>query len=184
MAAVLSTPAAPRSAFAPSSSPRISGLLLNGKHVQVQRRVRPPRPGLPGAAAYDRAIERQVEILKSMGCNAIRTSHNPPAPKLLEVCDRLGMLVMDEAFDEWKKNKTANGYGRFFDDWQRARPAEHAPPRPQPPLRGAVEHRQRDPRAGRQSRRAAKSPAAWPTSAMKKTRRGPSPRPATIPTGA
>ena len=58
--------------------------------------------GCLGAAAYDRAIERQVEILKAMGCNAIRTSHNPPAPKLLELCDRMGMLVMDEAFDEWK----------------------------------------------------------------------------------
>jgi beta-galactosidase len=52
-----------------------------------------------------------------MGCNAIRTSHNPPAPKLLELCDRMGFLVMDEAFDEWKKNKTKLGYGRFFDEW-------------------------------------------------------------------
>ncbi len=52
-----------------------------------------------------------------MGCNAIRTSHNPPAPTLLDLCDRLGFVVMDEAFDEWKQNKTKNGYGRFFDEW-------------------------------------------------------------------
>ena len=93
------------------------GLFVNGRHVQVQGVCDHHDQGCLGAAAYDRSIERQVEILKAMGCNAIRTSHNPPAPKLLEVCDRLGMLVMDEAFDEWKKNKTANGYGRFFDAW-------------------------------------------------------------------
>jgi beta-galactosidase len=62
-------------------------------------------------------LERQLEILKSMGCNAIRTSHNPPDPKLLDLCDKLGFLVMDEAFDEWKHNKTKLGYGQFFDQW-------------------------------------------------------------------
>ena len=55
--------------------------------------------------------------IKGMGCNAIRTSHNPPAPELLDLCDRLGLVVMDEAFDEWKSAKTRFGYGRFFDEW-------------------------------------------------------------------
>jgi beta-galactosidase len=93
------------------------GFLLNGRHVPLQGVCDHHDQGCLGAAAYDRSIERQVEILKAMGCNAIRTSHNPPAPKLLEACDRLGLVVMDEAFDEWKKNKTTNGYGRFFDAW-------------------------------------------------------------------
>src|SRR5207244_724011 len=52
-----------------------------------------------------------------MGVNAIRTSHNPPAPELLDLCDRMGFVVMDEAFDEWKRSKTKFGYGRFFDQW-------------------------------------------------------------------
>ena len=73
--------------------------------------------GSLGAAVHKRAIERQLEILKSMGCNAIRTSHNPPDPELLDLCDRMGFLVMDEAFDEWKQSKTMYGYGRFFDEW-------------------------------------------------------------------
>ena len=73
--------------------------------------------GCLGAAVNRRAIERQLEILKGMGCNAIRTSHNPPAPELLDLCDRMGLVVMDEAFDEWKSAKTPNGYGRFFDEW-------------------------------------------------------------------
>jgi beta-galactosidase len=94
-----------------------NGFLLNGKRVQIKGVCDHHDQGVLGSAAYDRAIERQIEILKSMGCNAIRTSHNPPAPKLLELCDRMGMLVMDEAFDEWKKNKTKLGYGRFFDEW-------------------------------------------------------------------
>ncbi|HEX5217520.1 MAG TPA: glycoside hydrolase family 2 TIM barrel-domain containing protein [Vicinamibacterales bacterium] len=70
-----------------------------------------------GAAAFDRGIERQLEIMKRMGVNAIRTSHNPPAPALLDLTDRLGFVVMDEAFDEWKQNKTRFGYGQFFDEW-------------------------------------------------------------------
>ena len=99
---------------------RKNGLLLNGKRVQVKGVCNHHDQGVLGAAAFDRAIERQLEILKSMGCNAIRTSHNPPAPKLLELCDRMGFLVMDEAFDEWKKKKTELGYWRFFDEWSEA----------------------------------------------------------------
>ena len=55
--------------------------------------------------------------MKSFGCNAIRTSHNPPAPELLDLCDQMGMLVMDEAFDEWKENKRTYGYASIFDAW-------------------------------------------------------------------
>jgi len=94
-----------------------NGLLINGKRTQIKGVCNHHDQGCLGAAAYDRAIERQLEVLKSFGCNAIRTSHNPPAPKLLELCDRMGFLVMDEAFDEWKKNHTKFGYGRFFDEW-------------------------------------------------------------------
>ena len=94
-----------------------NGFLLNGKRVQIKGVCNHHDQGYLGAVANDRAIERQLEILKAMGCNAIRTSHNPPAPKLLELCDRMGFLVMDEAFDEWKSSKTEFGYGRFFYEW-------------------------------------------------------------------
>ncbi len=93
------------------------GFFLNGERVPIQGVCDHHDQGSLGAAAYDRAIERQLEILKSFGCNAIRTSHNPPAPALLDACDRLGFLVMDEAFDEWKEPKTEMGYSRFFDEW-------------------------------------------------------------------
>lgn len=73
--------------------------------------------GCLGAAVNIRAIERQLEILKEMGCNGIRCSHNPPAPELLDLCDRMGFIVMDEAFDMWRKKKTAHDYARYFNDW-------------------------------------------------------------------
>jgi beta-galactosidase len=93
------------------------GFFLNGKHVAIKGVCEHHDLGSLGAAVNKRAIERQLEILKSMGCNAIRTSHNPPDPVLLNLCDRMGFLVMDEAFDEWKQSKTMFGYGRFFDEW-------------------------------------------------------------------
>jgi beta-galactosidase len=93
------------------------GFFLNGKHVAIKGVCLHHDLGSLGAAVNKRAIERQLEIMKSMGCNAVRTSHNPPAPELLDLCDRMGFLVMDEAFDEWKQSKTMNGYGRFFDEW-------------------------------------------------------------------
>jgi len=70
-----------------------------------------------GAAVNPRAVERQLEMLVEMGCNALRTSHNPPAPEVLDVCDRLGILVIDEAFDEWRLAKCENGYNLLFDEW-------------------------------------------------------------------
>jgi len=93
------------------------GFFLNGQHVQIHGVCDHHDLGCLGAAVHRRGIERQLEILRSFGVNAIRTSHNPPAPELLELCDQMGFVVMDEAFDEWKNGKTKNGYGRFFDEW-------------------------------------------------------------------
>ena len=96
-----------------------NGFLLNGKRLQIKGVNNHHDLGCLGAAVHRRGIERQLEILKAMGCNAIRTSHNPPAPELLDLCDRMGMVVMDEAFDEWiiPKSRMKYGYGRFFDEW-------------------------------------------------------------------
>jgi beta-galactosidase len=93
------------------------GFLLNGVKVPLQGVCLHHDLGPLGAAAFDRGIERQLEIMKRLGVNAIRTSHNPPAPALLDFADRMGFVVMDEAFDEWKQNKTRFGYGQFFDEW-------------------------------------------------------------------
>jgi len=94
-----------------------NGFLLNGERVPINGVCDHHDLGALGAAINTRALERQVELLKEMGCNAIRTSHNPPAPELLEACDRLGMVVMDEAFDCWARQKTPNDYHLLFPDW-------------------------------------------------------------------
>lgn len=93
------------------------GLILNGKHVQMKGVCLHHDLGPLGSAVNTRAIQRQLEIMKKMGCNSIRTSHNSPAPELLDLCDSMGFMVMDEIFDEWIKSKTKFGYGRFFDEW-------------------------------------------------------------------
>jgi beta-galactosidase len=93
------------------------GFFLNGEHVRLNGVCDHADLGALGTAINIRALERQIEILKEMGCNAIRTSHNPPAPELLDLCDRLGMLVMDESFDCWEQGKRPNDYHRLFDDW-------------------------------------------------------------------
>ncbi len=82
------------------------GFYLNGRRVQIKGVNLHHDQGPLGARFYERAMERQLEIMKEMGCNAIRTSHNMPAPELLDLCDRMGMLVLDEAFDKW--NSTAD----------------------------------------------------------------------------
>lgn len=94
-----------------------NGFLLNGKRVQLQGVCNHHDLGALGAAFNERAAERQLEILKSMGVNAVRTSHNMPAPELLDLCDRMGILVMDESFDCWERHKTSNGYHQFWKDW-------------------------------------------------------------------
>ncbi|MDP4291187.1 MAG: glycoside hydrolase family 2 TIM barrel-domain containing protein, partial [Bacteroidota bacterium] len=93
------------------------GFLLNGKHVNINGVCNHHDLGALGSAFNIRAAERQLETLKEMGCNALRTSHNMPAPELLDLCDRMGVLVMDESFDCWRKGKTKNDYGLLFDDW-------------------------------------------------------------------
>lgn len=94
-----------------------SGFWLNGEHVRINGVCNHHDLGCLGAATNERAIERQLQILKDMGCNGIRCSHNPPSPILLDLCDRMGFLVMDEAFDMWRRRKTDRDYARFFDDW-------------------------------------------------------------------
>lgn len=93
------------------------GFFLNGEHVRINGVCDHHDLGPLGAAINTRALERQIELLKQMGVNAIRTSHNPPAPELLELCDRMGILVMDEAFDAWRRAKKKNDYHLLFDDW-------------------------------------------------------------------
>tara|TARA_R110000868_G_scaffold306734_1_gene568054 strand:- start:85686 stop:88100 length:2415 start_codon:yes stop_codon:yes gene_type:complete len=93
------------------------GFLLNGKPVKILGVNNHHDLGALGAAVSTRALERQLEILRGMGVNAIRTSHNPPAPELLELTDKMGFLVMDEVFDVWKKSKVEFDYGMYWDEW-------------------------------------------------------------------
>lgn len=93
------------------------GFSLNGKPLKIQGVCNHHDLGCLGAAINSRAIERQLEILKKMGVNAIRTSHNPPAPELLDLCDKMGFIVMDEAFDMWKEKKIEYGYSLYYDEW-------------------------------------------------------------------
>jgi beta-galactosidase len=95
------------------------GFFLNGKPLKILGVCNHHDLGALGAAVNKRAIERQLEILKAMGCNAIRTAHNPPATELLDLCDRMGFLVMDEAFDMWKKRKNKFDYNVDFTDWHK-----------------------------------------------------------------
>lgn len=93
------------------------GLLVNGEHIRIQGVDQHHDLGALGAAFNTRAAERQLEILHDLGCNAIRMSHNPPAPELLELTDRMGFVVMDEIFDMWQRNKTPSDFHLIFDDW-------------------------------------------------------------------
>ena len=93
------------------------GFFLNGKHVKINGVCNHQDLGALGSAINTRAIERQLQILKKMGCNGIRCSHNPPAPELLDLCDKMGFIVMDEAFDMWKKKKVTFDYSLDFDEW-------------------------------------------------------------------
>jgi len=93
------------------------GLLVNGEHVYVKGVCDHHDLGALGSAINVRALERQIEILKSFGVNAIRTSHNPPAPELLDLADKMGILILDEAFDAWTGAKRRNDYSTLFKDW-------------------------------------------------------------------
>ncbi|TAL71445.1 MAG: glycoside hydrolase family 2 protein, partial [Bacteroidetes bacterium] len=94
-----------------------NGFLLNGKPIKLQGGCFHHDNGPLGSKSYDRAEERRIELLKASGFNAIRCSHNPPSPSFLEACDRLGMLVIDEAFDMWKDQKNPFDYHLYFSDW-------------------------------------------------------------------
>jgi beta-galactosidase len=93
------------------------GFLLNGRRVKMNGVNLHHDGGAVGAAVPERVWERRLEVLKAMGVNAIRTSHNPPAPEFLDLCDRLGLLVMAEAFDEWTIGKVPEGYHKYFAEW-------------------------------------------------------------------
>ena len=110
-----------------------NGLFLNGKSLKMKGVCNHQDLGPLGTALWDQALERRIRMLKEMGCNAIRTSHYPQSPELLALCDRLGLLVIDETFDEWRrgwafedkllvsskapKGKAAFGYHKYFDEW-------------------------------------------------------------------
>ena len=94
-----------------------SGFFLNGQHVKLRGVCLHHDLGALGSAVNVRALERQLRIMKEMGVNAIRTSHNPPAPEMLDLADRMGFVIMDEAFDMWRKPKTEFDYSRDFPAW-------------------------------------------------------------------
>ena len=94
-----------------------NGFLLNGKRVQLQGTCNHHDLGALGAAINTAALKRQLTILKSFGCNALRTSHNPPAPDLLTLADKMGFVVMDEAFDCWNYGKKPGDYGSLYPEW-------------------------------------------------------------------
>jgi len=95
----------------------VHGLMLNGKTIKLRGGCVHHDNGPLGSKAYDRAEERRIEILKASGFNAIRCSHNPPSPAFLDACDRLGMLVIDEAFDMWRLPNNPHDYHLYFDEW-------------------------------------------------------------------
>ncbi|KAL2167927.1 hypothetical protein VTG60DRAFT_617 [Thermothelomyces hinnuleus] len=96
------------------------GLLVNGERIRIQGVNGHHDLGALGAAFNVRAAERQLEVLQELGCNALRVSHNPPAPELLDLADRMGILIYDEAFDCWQLSKNPNDFHLIFDDWSEA----------------------------------------------------------------
>ena len=94
-----------------------TGFWLNGRNFKLNGVCEHHDLGCLGAAFHEDAMHRKLTKLKTMGVNAIRCSHNPPAPQLLDMCDTMGIIVMDESFDMWRRKKTQNDYARFFDEW-------------------------------------------------------------------
>lgn len=93
------------------------GFYLNGQHRKFQGVCNHHDLGPLGAAVNTAALRHQLKLLKEMGCDAIRTAHNMPAPELVQLCDEMGLMMMIESFDEWDMQKCANGYHRFFNEW-------------------------------------------------------------------
>ncbi len=94
-----------------------TGFWLNGENLKLNGVCEHHDFGCLGAALHEDALHRKLVKLKAMGVNAVRSSHNPPAPELLNMCDTMGLIVMDESFDMWRRRKTQNDYARFFDEW-------------------------------------------------------------------
>lgn len=101
------------------------GFSLNGKRMKILGVCQHHDLGCLGSAINTRALERQLEILKEMGVNSIRTSHNPPAPELLDLCDKMGFIVQDETFDMWRKKKTPFDYSHSFPEWHERDLTDH-----------------------------------------------------------
>ena len=101
------------------------GFFLNGQHLKIKGVCIHNDLGCLGTAVNKQAIRRRLELLKNMGCNGIRTSHNPPSPELLDLCDQMGFIVMDETFDMWRKRKTTYDYSRYFPQWYRKDLSDH-----------------------------------------------------------
>lgn len=99
------------------------GFFLNGKPLKFKGVCNHHDLGPLGGIANEAGIRRQVRILKDMGCNAIRTSHNMPAPELVKACDEMGMMLMAETFDEWVTPKVENGYNKHFVEWAEKDPS-------------------------------------------------------------
>jgi len=95
----------------------VNGFMLNGKRIKMNGVCLHHDGGCVGAAVPLKIWETRLKLLKDMGCNAIRTSHNPVAPEVLDLCDKMGFLVMDEAFDVWESGKVKNDYHLYFDEW-------------------------------------------------------------------
>lgn len=93
------------------------GFFLNGKPLKFKGVCNHHDLGPLGAATNEAALRRQIRIMKDMGCNAIRTSHNMPSTELVRICDEMGMMLMLESFDEWQTAKVQNGYHKYFKDW-------------------------------------------------------------------
>ncbi|MBR5038112.1 MAG: DUF4982 domain-containing protein [Prevotella sp.] len=94
-----------------------TGFWLNGKNFKLNGVCEHHDFGCLGAALNEDALHRKLSKLKAMGVNSIRSSHNPPVPELLNMCDSMGLIVMDESFDMWQRKKTQNDYARFFEEW-------------------------------------------------------------------
>ncbi|KXB36255.1 glycosyl hydrolase family 2, sugar binding domain protein [Bacteroidales bacterium KA00344] len=94
-----------------------TGFWLNGRNIKLNGVCEHHDLGCLGAAFYEDAMHRKLFKLKGMGVNALRCTHNPPAPEVLDMCDTMGIVVIDESFDMWRRKKTRNDYARFFDEW-------------------------------------------------------------------
>ena len=101
------------------------GFILNGQQTKIKGVCMHHDLGCLGAAVNKRAMERQLQILKEMGVNGIRTAHNPPAPELLQLCDSMGFIVQNETFDMWRKRKTTYDYSRYFNEWHERDLTDH-----------------------------------------------------------